>query len=83
MGEVNFASMGAFKRKNTGANLTIRREKKKRNFLYEVLTLPMSANHISIPTWGEPAASRNRNGAASVSRGSRGPIRLVLFKYTG
>lgn len=28
---------------------------------YEVLTLPMSANHISIPTWG-PAVSWNRNG---------------------
>lgn len=28
---------------------------------YEVLTLPMSANHISIPTWGK-AVSWNRNG---------------------
>lgn len=42
---------------------------------YEVLTLPMSANHISIPTRGE-AVSWNRNGLVQWAGGAQVPFVL-------
>lgn len=42
---------------------------------YEVLTLPMSANHISIPTWGK-AVSWNRNGLVQWAGGVEVPFVL-------
>lgn len=42
---------------------------------YEVLTLAMSANHISIPTWGK-AVSWNRNGLVQWAGGVEVPFVL-------